>query len=398
MNILYLCDEYPPGQHGGIGSAVQLMARQMVRMGHTVVVAGLYTPGYGGEDEFWDEGVKVYRFRWALDSKWFEKKHSLPVRIANRLLKDTGLMQRDIKKSLSVFGNKLEEIIARYKINLVEMPDYNDYIRFCTSYIPFPKLSVPVVVKLHGSITYTMQVSKLPPAHIVKMEQDILKQATAVAGVSKYMAQQSAKLLSYSKPIEIIYNGINTNIAINDIERNPEQVVYAGTLVASKGIYQLAKAWNLVNKAMPAARLVICGRGDEKKVISYLSNEAKNTVTLTGHITKDELFNYLSSSAISVFPSYSEAFALAPLEAMACGTAVINTSRTSGPELIKHNIDGLLIDPDDVEQIASAIIHLLNNPDIRLDIAKNGHEKVNQYFDINRIAQQTIALYTRILQ
>jgi glycosyltransferase involved in cell wall biosynthesis len=373
------------------------MARQMVKMGHAVVIAGLYSPGFGGEDEFWDEGVKVYRFRWTLDGKWFEKKHSLPVRIINRLLKDTGLMQHDIKKSLSVFGNKLEEIIARYKIDLVEMPEYNDYIRFCTSYIPFPKLQVPVVVKLHGSITYTRQVTKLPPAHIIKMEQNILKQAAAVVGVSRYMARQSAKYLSYSKPVEVVYNGIDTNIAIAGVVRNAKQVIYAGTLVASKGIYQLAKAWNLVNKEVPAARLVICGRGDQKKVISYLSTQAERTVTFTGHIVKENLFNYLSSSAISVFPSYSEAFALAPLEAMACGTAVINTNSTSGPELIDHNADGLLVDPDDVEQIASSIIYLLNNPEVCKTLAEKGNKKVKAQFDIEAIARKTIELYTRLL-
>ena len=63
MNILYLCDEYPPGQHGGIGTSVRSMARELVKQGHRVVVAGLYSPGYGGADEFVDNGVKVYRFQ-----------------------------------------------------------------------------------------------------------------------------------------------------------------------------------------------------------------------------------------------------------------------------------------------------------------------------------------------
>ena len=67
MNILYLCDEYPPGRHGGIGTSVRLLARQMAKMGHHVVVAGLYGPGYGGANEFSDEGVKVYRFRRGYD-------------------------------------------------------------------------------------------------------------------------------------------------------------------------------------------------------------------------------------------------------------------------------------------------------------------------------------------
>ena len=58
MNILLLCDEYPPGRHGGIGTAVQLLARALVREGHKVVVAGFYDWSYGGKDTEADQGVK----------------------------------------------------------------------------------------------------------------------------------------------------------------------------------------------------------------------------------------------------------------------------------------------------------------------------------------------------
>src|ERR1700744_319828 len=100
MNILYLCDEYPPGPHGGIGTSVQLLAREMAKQGHKVVVAGIYSPGYGGEDEVTDEGVKVSHYRRHWDGKWFEKRESVAVRAVNRLLKDLGFVQRDIKNSL----------------------------------------------------------------------------------------------------------------------------------------------------------------------------------------------------------------------------------------------------------------------------------------------------------
>jgi glycogen synthase len=46
MNILYICDEYPPGPNGGIGSVVQNLARELVKQGHKVYVVGLYPIGY----------------------------------------------------------------------------------------------------------------------------------------------------------------------------------------------------------------------------------------------------------------------------------------------------------------------------------------------------------------
>jgi glycogen(starch) synthase len=147
MNILYLCDEYPPGSHGGIGTAVQLLAREMVKMGNNVVVAGFYDWGYGGEDEFDDQGVKVYRFRRMLSSGFFANYRSIIVKITNRILKDTGILEWDIKKSLIKYKKFLDSVIARYHIEIVEAPDYNDYARFCKSYLPFPVLPAPLVVK-----------------------------------------------------------------------------------------------------------------------------------------------------------------------------------------------------------------------------------------------------------
>ncbi len=397
MNILYLCDEYPPGRHGGIGTSVQLLARAMVRLGHNVVVAGLYSPGYGGEDRFEDKGVSVYRFRRKFDAKGLTG-HSPLFRIYNRVLKDTGLMERDIKKSLLLYKNELEKIITAHKIDIVEMPDYNDYVRFCKTYIPFPKLSVPVVIKINGSITYfTAEANKQVPAHIIKMEQTILSQAAAVASASKYTADKSAAYLSYRHKIEVLYNGINTDIQLLEKDKNPKQVIFTGTLVTKKGIYQLAKAWNIVIKAMPQARLLVLGKGDKQKVINFLSAEAKKTVSFMGHVATKKLYEYLGNSTAAIFPSYAEAFALAPLEAMACGTAVINSSRTSGPELVDDDVNGLLIDPDDIAQIASSILYLLNNHEICENLAKKGNEKVKEYFDIKKIADQNIRFYTKVL-
>ena len=396
MNILYLCDEYPPGKHGGIGTSVRLLAREMARLGNQVVVAGLYSAGYGGEDAFEDEGVKVYRFRRGY--KWVRNEQSLIVKIFIKLLKFTGLMDREIRRSLAIYNFKLEKLIADHKIDLVEMPDYNDYIRFCRSYIPFPALSVPVIVKLHGSITYfTKELNKKVPAHVVKMEQAILNQAATVSSVSKYTALKSAVYLAYPREMEVLYNAINTKMPVKPTRKNLKQVIFTGTIVQKKGIYQLLEAWNKVNTTRSDAQLIILGKGSQRKAIVCLTKKARNTVTFVGHVATEKLYDYLAGSLISVFPSYFEAFSLAPLEAMACSTAVINSNRSSGPELIDDKINGLLIDPDDTDQIATAILSLLNDPEECERLAKNGNGRVKEHFDIQKIAVQHIQFYKKVV-
>lgn len=398
MNILYLCDEYPPGRHGGIGTSVQLLARQMVKMGHAVVVAGLYSPGYGGADKFEDDGVLVYRYRWGFDDL-LKHEQKLSTRIIKKLLSLSALLDRDIKASLAVFHSNLEDIIAKHQIDIIEMPDYNDYIRHCRSVIPFPTLSVPVVIKMNGSITYfNREAGKAVPAHILKIEQGIIGLSAAVAAVSRYTANKSAKYFSYKPEITVIPNGIATDISLKGAERRAAQVVFTGTLVQKKGIYQLAKAWNIVNRQLPAAGLLVLGKGDKQNITNLLSKESLPTVKFMGHVTTAELYEHLGASALAVFPSYAEAFALAPLEAMACGTAVVNTNRTSGPELVDDGINGLLVDPDNIEQIASAILYLLNNVEARGLMAAAGSRKVKELFDVVNTAEQNIGFYKRVLQ
>ena len=200
--------------------------------------------------------------------------------------------------------------------------------------------------------------------NIIKVEQAILNQAAAVSAASRYVAEKTAVYLSYSKKIEVLYNGIDTELETAGVEKNFKQVIFTGTLVAKKGIYQLAKAWNIVNKSLPDARLLVLGKGPQEKVISCLNKEAGKTVTFLGNVATEKLYAHLSASAVAVFPSYAEAFALAPLEAMACGTTVINSNRTSGTELIDDQIDGLLINPDDTDQMAASIIYLLTNTEV----------------------------------
>ena len=73
MNILYICDEYPPGKNGGIGTMVQVLGRELVKQGHNVHVAGLYGYRYGSSDYEEDKGVRVYRLRYGLNLRLNEK-------------------------------------------------------------------------------------------------------------------------------------------------------------------------------------------------------------------------------------------------------------------------------------------------------------------------------------
>lgn len=398
MNILLICDEYPPGPHGGIGTVVQLQARTMAQKGHNVVVAGFYNIDYGGEDEFEDEGVKVFRFRRMLSSSFFEKRDTLAVRGAMKLLTKSGIAAADIKISLKKYGHFLNELVKRYNIQIVEMPDYNDYIRFCKSEVHFPVLKVPVIVKLHGSMTYFNEEAGKPTPHYVrKTEQAILANADAVVSVSRYTADKTAMYLDYHRPITVLYNGIDVPAVNKNTTKVKGRVIFTGSLVEKKGIYQLIKAWGSVVQQIPGARLDVYGKGPVQKIAMLLPEFARGTVSFKGHVDRKQLLADLASAEVAIFPSYAECFALAPMEAMACGTAVVYTKRTSGTELIDHGVNGMLVDPDNVEDISGTLITLLTDETLCKKLAGNGKSRVENMFNIHSIVDKHIVFYKKVI-
>ncbi|PZF72393.1 glycosyltransferase family 4 protein [Taibaiella soli] len=396
MNILLLCDEYPPGKHGGIGTAVQTLARELVAAGHIVVVAGFYDYSYGGQCHFLDKGVQVYRFKRKLKIPF--KKVEIVGKAINKLYMISGIWDLEIKNSLLKYHVFLEGLIKQYEIDLVERPDFNDYIRFCRKKRVLEKLSVPVVVKLHGSMTYfAEEAGKEIKPYIKETEYWYLKEAEAISSVSSYTAMKTAEYFRLDRPIEILYNGIEPQEE-TVYDKESGTVVFTGALSEKKGIFQLLKAWNIVVKKMPDVRLSVLGKGDIQKAASFLDGKAMETVTFMGHVTRDELFMKMKQTEVAVFPSYAECFALAPMEAMVNMAAVIYTTRASGPELITNGENGLLIDPDDVQGIADAIIRLLEDGSERKKIAINGKRRIEEAFLIQNIAQKNLDFYRKVIQ
>jgi len=95
-----------------------------------------------------------------------------------------------------------------------------------------------------------------------------------------------------------------------------------------------------------------------------------------------------------VYPSAYEGFGLPPLEAMACGTAVVCSNRTSLPEVVGDA--ALLVDPEDDESLLAGILKLLTEPDLRAELGTRGRQRARQ-FTWQKTAEATFWAYLRAL-
>jgi len=392
VNILYLCDEYPPCKHGGIGSVTQILAREMVKKGHNVIVCGFY-PYYRKALPYEeDNGVKVYRRFYGSWIQLFLSRHRYAGLIIN------------VEKSFTLYTNYLKKLIKEFKIEVIEIPDFNEVFRYTgPRLIKYPDLGIATVVKLHGSYSFVNRAVQGMPfsRNILKKEKYLIENATKVIAVSNYSKDEAEKIFGYSKSIAVIYNGISVSkFYRTHTESNFNSVVYAGTIAEQKGVLSLIKAWGMVVEKFPSGKLLLYGKGDIStlnKINSLIPESIKGSIEIKGFVESSLLLNIYCEAACAIFPSYIESFSMAPLESMMTGCPTIYTKRASGKELISHGINGLLVDPDNLSEIANAILFVLEHPSLAQEIGKKGAETIQEKYSISFIADKHIQIYSSLI-
>jgi glycosyltransferase involved in cell wall biosynthesis len=377
MRICLLCEGYPPARHGGIGTFTQNLARALVRAGHQVWVLGRYSKNFPAAVYEEDQGVAVWRYR--IRGDIFSR-----ARLRYELFRTVAAWSRS------------------GKIDLVEAPD-------CAGWTAgWPRLPVPIVVRLHGSLTYlATELGQPLDRSAFLLEWAAFRRADFWCSVSRYAAHKTQRLFALPGDSgTILYNAVDMPLETPALTRSKNQVVFTGGLKVNKGILSLIQAWPRVIAVNPEAELHIFGsdrptdngQSMQAFLLSRLDVQVRRSVRFHGFGDRRQIFHALQTAHLAVFPSYAEAFSQAPMEAMACGCPTIYTRRTSGPELIEHDQTGLLVDPDRTDEIGNAIIRLLTDDTLARRLGEAGRKVINENFSIGVMVRQNEAFYEDCLK
>lgn len=201
----------------------------------------------------------------------------------------------------------------------------------------------------------------------------------------------------------VVYNGVAVagQQTMASMTRRAQQtrpvILFAGELVDWKGPQFLIQAIpNLQNKT---AVVRIVGR-DRNDYLHYLENEIarlklRQRVILVGEVSDTDLTEEYLSADIFVFPTCreTEGFGLTLADAMAFGKPVVASDIGPIPELVEHNITGLLVRPGDSLSLAEALDKLLKSKDIRQRLGHAARKKMTSNFRWENTARQTLAIY-----
>ncbi len=214
--------------------------------------------------------------------------------------------------------------------------------------------------------------------------------------------------------IEVIYNGIEAGkfkpSGQGALIREKHSIVdksvigYIGTFYEWQGIEDLVRAFSLVAEKKPDVRLLLVGEGpDLERVRNTIdSSLIKDKVILTGRVPPAEVPHYFEAIDVFVIArpstiSTQTAVPLKLLEAMAMGKAIIATHVRGLSEVVEDRVNGLLIQPGNVEELAGKVLELLADEPLRRKIGSNAREQATREFSWGHSAEKVLKLYEETL-
>ena len=168
-----------------------------------------------------------------------------------------------------------------------------------------------------------------------------------------------------------------------------------GTLCPEKGVPELLQAFSLLSKAYTKIELVLVGKNNMTPLIEgFLSkNNLKSLVNVTGEICPNELPEYYANASIFVLPSHNEGMPTVMFEAMGIGLPVIISDVGGVSEVIRDNLNGLLIKSGDWEDLLCKIKLLLDNETLRVRLGNAARKDVEMYYTWNINANKMLNIY-----
>lgn len=107
---------------------------------------------------------------------------------------------------------------------------------------------------------------------------------------------------------------------------------------------------------------------------------------------------YLAAMDVFVLTSHTEGLPNALMEAMAMERPVVATSVGGVPELVRAEIDGVLVPPGDPRAVADAVLRLLDQPNLARAMARNARDRIRQNFSLTHMVSETIRIYDEVLR
>lgn len=266
------------------------------------------------------------------------------------------------------------------------------HIHFCG-----PVATVGLIASIAWGFPYSLTVHG--PDEFYDVEKFCLRQkiehATFILCISEFCRSQ---LMRISDPahwdkMHVIRLGVDPQLfrpTARERERHDSlEILCVGRLVPSKGQLILLRACAQLLAEGHSLRIRLVGAGQDRASLEAFAVHEGIPVVFEGAKNHDETRQLIGHADIFALASFSEGVPVALMEAMAMEVPCVSTRVAGIPELIRDEIDGLLVPASSVDELAHALLRLMNNPHLRRKLGVSARKRVK---DVYNLAQNALVL------
>ena len=254
----------------------------------------------------------------------------------------------------------------------------------------------PYLLHVHGSEFAQFYEECSPRAR--RIVRGVLARATLVLALSQAW-RETLREISPRARLEVLTNAVPLP-PLEELRRpgrGRPTLLFLGEVARHKGVLELARAFAQVTDRVGQLQLVYGGTGSAREEVRELTAQLKlgDRVEFTGWLEAQRKRAAFAGATIFVLPSYVEGMPMALLEAMSWGLPTIATAVGGVPEVITHEVNGLLVPPGDIEALAAAVARLMGDPALRRQLGEAARETIATRFSIGTAVERLIGIYRR---
>ena len=256
----------------------------------------------------------------------------------------------------------------------------------------------PIVITIHDMIHELFPAEIDPSGFVVEAKRKAILSASAIICVSENTKKDLLNIYDIPENrVSVIYHASEIDITMaygDEIIPTQPYFLYVGSRTGYKNFELLLKAFSKVISQSPDSCLCIAGAPFTKTELEKITHLGLNQHIKHFHYPTDHhLAKLYRCSLAFIYPSLYEGFGIPLLEAVACGAVVIASNASSIPEVLQDA--GLLFDPFSVDELASRMLFLVDNPLKKEELVQAGFQR-SRCFSWDNTVQQTIDIYQRV--
>jgi glycosyltransferase involved in cell wall biosynthesis len=179
--------------------------------------------------------------------------------------------------------------------------------------------------------------------------------------------------------IHLVSNAVDAEFFVERQERTPaRRLLFVGQWLPAKGIRYLVRAFSVLEARDVELCCVGTGAGADV-VLAAFPERVRSRVTVRPHADRRQVREELRRADVFVFPSLSEGFSAALLEAMAAGLAIVATPAGAAADLLEHNTNAVVVPCADALALAVGVERVLDQPSLRERLGRTAQQHARAY-------------------